>query len=107
MTNLIQLRQKIDEGANLIFYKKSVFHCYEELEADYLCIYFNEPTPVKGKLVKIISELSEEKKTTLNRKTIVELKEELVKELAYERLIITFNHFERLDKIRSSSISIS
>lgn len=98
MTNLIQLRQKIDDGKNLIFYKKSVFDCYEELEDDYLCIYFNEPTPVKGKLVKIISELSEEKKTALNRKTIVELKEELVKELAYERLIITFNHFERLTK---------
>lgn len=98
MVNIIQLKQKIDEGKNLIFYKKNVFHCYEELEDDYLCIYFNEPTPVKGKLVKIMSELSEENKTALNRKTIAELKEKLVKELAYERLIITFNHFERLTK---------
>jgi len=98
MTNLIHLRRKIDDGKNLIFYKKSVFDCYEKLEDDYLCIYFNEPTPVKGKLVKIIAELSDDNKRALNRKTIAELKEKLVKELAYERLIITFNHFERLTK---------
>jgi len=81
MTNVIHLRQKIDDGKNLIFYKKSVFNCYDELEDDYLCIYFNEPTPVKGKLVKIVTKVSEDKKTSLNRKTIEELKEKLVKEL--------------------------
>lgn len=96
MTNVVQLRQKIDDGKNLIFYKKTVFDCYEELEDDYLCIYFNEPTPVKDKLIKIIDEITSENNSSLNRLTIAALKDNLIKELKYARLIICFNHFERL-----------
>lgn len=45
--NVIQIMKKISDGKNLIFYKKNVFDCYDELQDDYLCIYFNEPIPVK------------------------------------------------------------
>ena len=95
---LIQIMEKISEGNNIIFYNKSVYDCYNKLKDDYICIYFNEPTPVKVRLIKIINELSEENKLSLNRLTIDELKEILVRELEYERLVITFNHFERLTK---------
>ena len=96
--NVIQIKEKINDGKNLIFYNKSIFDCYEALKDDYLCIYFNEPTPVKVRLIKLINELSHDNKHSLNRLTIAELKEILVKELTHERLIITFNHFERLTK---------
>ena len=68
------------------------------MKDDYICIYFNEPTPVKVRLVKLINEVNGDNKPSLNRLTIAELKEILVKELEYERLVITFNHFERLTK---------
>ncbi len=96
--NVIQITEKINDGKNLIFYNKSIFDFYEALKDDYLCIYFNEPTPVKVRLIKLINELSPDNKHSLNRLTIAELKDILVKELTHERLIITFNHFERLTK---------
>lgn len=68
------------------------------MKDDYLCIYFNEPTPVKVQLIKVIEELSPNNIYSLKRLTIDELKEILIKELTHERLIITFNHFERLTK---------
>ncbi len=96
--NVLQAQKKISESKNIIFYNKSVYECYNELKDDYICIYFNEPTPVKVRLVKIINEISGDNKPSLNRLTVAELKEILIKELRYERLVITFNHFERLTK---------
>jgi hypothetical protein len=98
LMNIIVLTKKINDGKNLIFYNKSVYNCYEELQDDYISIYFNEPTPIKVRLIKIINQLSDDSKLSLNRLTIDELKEILVKELKYERLVIIFNHFERLTK---------
>ena len=68
--NVIQIKEKINDGKNLIFYNKSIFDCYEALKDDYLCIYFNEPTPVKVRLIKLINELSPDNKHSLNRLTI-------------------------------------
>jgi len=95
---LLQIHESVDKGKNLIFYNKDVYDCYEELENEYLVIYFNEPIPVKGKLIKIVDRISNKNRNSLNRLTIEELKELLFSELKYDRLIITFNHFERLTK---------
>jgi len=96
--NLIQIKEQIDEGNNLIFYNKDVFKYYDELMNDYLCIYFNEPLPVKGRLIECINRVSNRKRPSLKRQTMSELKKILVNELHYEKLIIIFNHFERLTK---------
>lgn len=93
---LIQISEKINNGKNIIFYNKNIYDCYKQLEDDYFCIYFNEPTPVKGRLIKIIKAISDEDNASLNRFTIASLKDILIKKLKYERLIICFNHFERL-----------
>lgn len=98
MTNIIQLKGEISNGKNIIFYDKSIFDCYNKLKDDYICIYFNEPTPVKVRLMKVVDELAPDTNYSLNRLTIAELKEILFKELTHDRLIITFNHFERLTK---------
>ncbi len=95
---IIRIRDKIDDGKNIIFFQKSVYDCFNELQEDFLCVYFSEPIPVKVRLIKIIQELNGDDTRTLNRKTITELKELLLKQLKYERLIICFNHFERLTK---------
>ena len=96
--NILLILEKTNNGENIIFYNKSVFDCYEELQDDYVCIYFNEPTPVKIRLIKMINMLSGVRDASLNRLTIAELKDLLIRELEYKRLIIFFNHFERLTK---------
>ena len=95
---IIQIRDKIDDGKNVIFYQKNVYDCFNELQEDFLCVYFSEPIPIKVRLIKIIQELNGDDSCTLNRKTITELQEILLKQLKYERLIICFNHFERPTK---------
>ena len=96
--NILLILEKTNNGENIIFYNKSVFDCYEELQDDYVCIYFNEPTPVKIRLIKMINMLSGVRDASLNRLTIAELKDLLIRELEYKRLIIFFNHFERLTR---------
>jgi hypothetical protein len=96
MKNVIQIIEEIRKGKNIIFYNKNIYDCYNQLQDDYICIYFNEPIPIKGKLIKIINEITEENRPSLNRKTIATLKEILIKGLKYKRLIICFNHFDRL-----------
>jgi hypothetical protein len=96
--NLIQIKEQIDNGNNLIFYNKDVYKYYDGLMNDCLCIYFNEPLPVKVRLIECINKVSNRKRPSLKRQTMEELKKILVKELHYEKLVIIFNHFERLTK---------
>ena len=92
------MRDNIDKGKNIIFFQKNIYDCFNEFQDDFVCIYFSEPIPIKVRLIKIILALGYGKESVLNRKTVVELKEILIRELEYERLIICFNHFERLTK---------
>ena len=92
--NLIQMRDDISNGKNLIFYNKDVYNCYKQLKNDFLCIYFAEPLPVKARLIESINIISGNRKPSLNRLTIAELRDLLVKWLKYKILIILFNHFE-------------
>lgn len=101
--NLIQLKHEINGGNNLIFYDKDVYYYYKGIKNDFLCIYFIEPLPVKLRLIECIKRVSDNDEVYLNRLTIAELRDILVKEIKDELLIITFNHFERLT-IRSVQV---
>ncbi|BDZ68785.1 hypothetical protein GCM10025860_22330 [Methanobacterium ferruginis] len=94
--NLIHIKENIGNGKNLMFYKKNVYDCFKELKKDYLCIYYNEPLPIKIRLVDSINFISGYSKTHLNRLAITELTKLLIDELKSTTLIILFNHFERL-----------
>lgn len=96
--NLIQIKERINDGNNIIFYNKDVYYYYNELKNKYLCIYFNEPLPVKIRFIETINLITNKNKPSLNRLTIAELREILVKKLKYKKLVIFFNHFERLTK---------
>ena len=54
---LIQIRELIEKGKNLIFYDKDVKPCYDELKDDYLCVYFDEPAPARIRLIEIVHKL--------------------------------------------------
>lgn len=94
--NLIQIKEDIENGRNLMFYKKDVYSCFKKLKSEYLCVYYNEPLPVKMRLVDAMYAISGFTKSQLNSLTIPELTELLVRELESKPLIILFNHFERL-----------
>lgn len=96
--NLIQIREQVDGRKNILFYNRDIYMCYNEFMDDYLCIYFNEPLPVKVTLIECINKVSGSRRDSLKRLTIAELRKIFVKELKYERLVIFFNHFERLTK---------
>jgi hypothetical protein len=91
-----EILDKIDQNHNIILYDKDVYECYSKIKKDYSCVYFNEPTPVKIRLIKIIKTLSKNNKRSLNRMTITELTDLLINDIEYDRLIIIFNNFERL-----------
>lgn len=94
--NIIQIKKLLDQGNNLIFYKHDVMECYNQFKKDYLCIYFNEPLPVKTRLIEAITQISENKYKVLYRKTIAELVKILIDELGSRTLIIFFNRYEKL-----------
>lgn len=96
--NLIQIKGCIKDGKNIIYYNKDIYRCYSELKDDYLSIYLTEPVPVKIRLIDTIKTNSRTKKRSLNRLTIPELLKMLIAELKFKKLIIFFNHFERLTK---------
>jgi hypothetical protein len=58
-----------------------VYDCFNELQEDFLCVYFSEPILVKVRLINIIQELNGDDIRSLNHKTIAELKEILLKQL--------------------------
>ncbi len=93
---LLQLKDDINNGTNLMFYKKDVYNCFKELKSEYLCVYYNEPLPIKMRLVDAMNIISGYSKAQLNRLSIPELTKFLVEELESKTLIILFNHFERL-----------
>lgn len=94
--NIIQVKELLNQGKNLIFYKRNVFECYNLLKDDFLCVCFNEPVPLKFRLTTAIDLASDNKYNALYNKTIPELMEILIEELDSRTLIIMFNHFEKL-----------
>lgn len=88
----------ISKGKNLLFYNKSVDKCYDNLKSDYLCVYFNEPTPIKMKLIEIIRIISQNNERSLDYLTISKLRDILIEELKSDNLIILFNNFDMLTK---------
>ena len=100
---LIQILESINTGCNLIFYDRNVSLCYDELNEGNLCIFFDEPVPIRIRLVKILKMVSPDYKFNKAHITIAELKVVIIKELKAKNLIILFNNFEKLNK---SSLSV-
>lgn len=100
---LIQIIELVEGRNNLIFYDKDVSLCYDELKEGHLCIFFDEPIPIRIRLIKILKMINPDYKFNKAHITIAELKIIIVKELNDRNLIIFFNNFEKLNK---SSLSI-
>lgn len=92
---VIKIKELVEEGRNLIFYDTDVELCYDELKDDYICVYFFEPSPAKVRLLEIAKRLK--RSHNMKTKTVPEIKKYIIDELGDDRLILLFNHFERLN----------
>ncbi len=95
---LIKIRELLRVQENLLFYNRDVYQYYNKLKDDYLCIYFDEPIPVRIRLIGILKTINPDYKFNKNHITIAELREVIPKELGSKNLLILFNNFEKLNK---------
>ena len=95
---VIKIEELIKVQGNILFYNKDVYQYYNKLKDDYLCIFFDEPIPIRINLIGILKTINPDYKFSIGRITIVELREVIQKELESKNLIILFNNFEKLNK---------
>ena len=97
--------ENIKNGKNSLIWKKNTLNYVDLIKEKYRAVYINETDPIKSKMIKIIREVSRiegikriETEEQLSKKTKDQLKELLKKRNRKYRLVIIFNHFERLTR---------
>ena len=99
---LEKILKNIKAGKNSLIWKKNVFNYVEGVSKRNAVVYLNELAPIKSKLIQLITAIQEirDRKvptpTQFQRMTIDELKEMLFKKASGIKVVIVFNHFERL-----------
>ncbi|PKL66545.1 MAG: hypothetical protein CVV28_10400 [Methanobacteriales archaeon HGW-Methanobacteriales-1] len=96
--NLIQIEAHINQGQNLLFYKNDVHDIYKQINSNFLCVFFNEPTPIKHRLIECIETVVNQTEPSLSRLTLPELIKILMVKLNSKKLIILFNNFHILTR---------
>ncbi|PKL69083.1 MAG: hypothetical protein CVV28_02925 [Methanobacteriales archaeon HGW-Methanobacteriales-1] len=96
--NLLQIESHINQGQNLLFYKKDVHDIYKQINSNFLCVFFNEPTPIKHRLMESIETVVNQTEPSLSRLTLPELIKILMVKLNSKTLIILFNNFHILTR---------
>ena len=102
---LERIFENIKNGKNSLIWKKNTLNYVDLIKEKYRTVYINETDPVKSKMIKIIREVSRvegiktiESEEQLSKKTKDQLKELLKKRNKRNKLVIIFNHFERLTR---------
>ena len=93
----------VNDGKSVLVYREDVHKFLPDLSNRWTTIFIKEPVPPKSKLVDIASKLGYENKDRLRRKTIEELKELLEKKTKNKKVVILFNHFERMTQLGSDT----
>lgn len=98
-----RILENIREGRNSLIWKQNTLNYTPFIKERYRTVYINETTPIKPKMAQIIIEVSKmgakaniETAAELQKKTQIELKEILIKRNRKNKLVIIFNHFEKL-----------
>jgi hypothetical protein len=102
---LERIFENIKNGKNSLIWKKNTLNYVDLIKEKYRTVYINETDPIKSKMIKIIREVSRiegikkiETEEQLSKKTKDQLKELLKKRNKRNKLVIIFNHFERLTR---------
>lgn len=89
----------VNDNKSVLVYREDVHKFLPDLSNRWTTIFIKEPVPPKPKLVDIAYKLGYEKKDRLRRKTIEELKELLERKTKNKKVVIMFNHFERMTQL--------
>ena len=102
---LERIFENIKEGKNSLIWKNNTFNYVHLIKEKYRAVYINETDPIKSRMIKVIIEVSKmegikkvETEEQLSKKTKDQLKELLNKRNRKNKLVIIFNHFERLTR---------
>ncbi|MCZ3364882.1 MULTISPECIES: hypothetical protein [Methanobacterium] len=102
---LERIFENIKNGKNSLIWKKNTYEYADLIKERYRAVYINETDPIKSKMIKVIREVSKlqeikniESEEQLSKKTKDQLKELLKKRNKKNKLVIIFNHFERLTR---------
>ncbi|SCG85966.1 hypothetical protein [Methanobacterium congolense] len=99
---LEKILENIKAGKNSLVWKKNAYNYVEAVSESYAVVYLNELAPIKPKLIQLITAIQETRDrkvpapTQFQRMTIEELKEMLFKKVSGFKVVLVFNHFERL-----------
>lgn len=104
--NIIQIKNHLLRGENVLLYNRNVSICYPPLKDDFSCILLGEPLPLKFKIIKCIQRVSGDDYASLEKMNIVQLRDTLLSKLENFKLIIIFNQFDRLTR-KSADIYMS
>ena len=98
-----RILENIKEGKNSLIWKQNTINYLPFIKERYRAVYINETTPLKPKLANIIIEVSKmegrkniETFEELQKPTVPVLKETLKSRNRHHKLVIVFNHFEKL-----------
>jgi hypothetical protein len=94
--NLLQIKNHINQGQNLLFYNQDVHHIYKQLNNDHICAFFNDPSPIKARLIECIEMVVNQQEPALNRLIVPELFKISLVKLNSQVFIILFNNFHTL-----------
>lgn len=89
----------VRENKSVIIYKEDVHKFLPDLANRWTAIFIGDPVPPKQKLIDIALKLGLENKDRLKRLTIEELKELLEAKTKNKKIVILFNHFERMTQL--------
>lgn len=89
----------VRENKSVLVYKEDVHKFLPDLANRWTTVFVGNPVPPKQKLVDISSKLGLENKDKLRRKTIEELKELLEAKTKNKKVVIMFNHFEKMTQL--------
>lgn len=96
--NLLQIKNHINQGQNLLFYNKDVHEIYTQLKDEHTCAFFNDPSPIKARIMECIERVVNQKEPALNRLTVPELIKILLVKLNSQIIVILFNNFHTLTR---------
>lgn len=98
-----RILENIKEGRNSLIWKQNTIKYLPFIKERYRTVYINETDPIKPKMAQIIIEVSKmearkniETPPELHKKTKIDLKEILKSRNRHHKLVIVFNHFEKL-----------
>ncbi|MDP1552425.1 MAG: hypothetical protein Q8M06_05400 [Methanobacteriaceae archaeon] len=94
--NLIQISKELQEGQNLLFFNKDLYDIYKGINSNYISVFFNEPSPIKARLIVSIETVVGSKEPALYKLTVPELVNILQVKVFSTKLVIIFNGFHLL-----------